>query len=86
VTRALAYVDKIPGAISGAGGHDQTFAVARALVRGFELPSGVALEILRSYNARCEPPWGEHELTHKLASAERSRLQSGYLLNGRTRT
>jgi hypothetical protein len=31
--RARHYVTKIPGAVSGTGGHSQTFAVACALVR-----------------------------------------------------
>lgn len=86
VKRAIAYVDRIGGAISGSGGHDQTYSVALALVRGFELPAAVALDILRSYNSRCKPPWNEQHLTHKIASAERSAVASGYLLNGRTRT
>ena len=37
IDRALAYVAKMPAAISGRGGHAATFAVAKALVHGFAL-------------------------------------------------
>ena len=78
--RALAYVERIDPAIAGQGGHDQTFRVAVALVRGFELPRAVARHILAWYGARCLPPWSEREIDHKLASAERARVEPGYLL------
>lgn len=70
--RARHYVDKIPGAVSGAGGHAQTFSAAVAVVNGFALPEAQALEILREYNGRCEPPWSEADLLHKVRSAARS--------------
>ncbi len=69
VARARAYVDKIPGAVSGAGGHARTFAVARALITGFCLSESDALRLLVEYNARCSPPWSENELGHKIRSA-----------------
>ena len=39
IDRARAYVAAIPGAVSGAGGHDQTFSVVCSLVR-FGLQNG----------------------------------------------
>jgi hypothetical protein len=66
--RARAYVAKIPGAISGASGHDQTFAVACALVK-FGLSPTDAWHLLLKYNGRCVPPWTERELQHKLKDA-----------------
>jgi hypothetical protein len=66
---ARAYVAAIPGAVSGAGGHSQTFAVACALVHGFALPEYEAVMLLREFNARCQPPWSEAELQHKIQSA-----------------
>jgi hypothetical protein len=79
--RARAYVAKIPPAVSGQGGHNQTFDVAQILVRGFSLPREDAWALLQEYNARCQPPWSEHELTHKLDSAiAESKLPQGYLL------
>lgn len=75
--RAQKYVSKMDAAISGSGGHDATFAVAKALVDGFALSKEEALSILREYNARCSPPWKENELIHKVNSVKDA---SGYLL------
>ncbi len=82
--RAERYVSKMDAAISGSRGHDVTFSVASVLVNGFSLGSDDALAILRDYNSRCQPPWSEAELAHKLRSAEcfPSALGTGYLLNG----
>ena len=69
--RAAAYVARIPAAVSGEGGHDQTFAVACSLAHGFALPPADALPILLGCGARCQPPWSKEELRHKLADAEK---------------
>lgn len=81
--RAKAYLASIPGAVSGQGGHDQTWAAAQALVRGFDLSEQDALDLLvTDYNHRCDPQWSQRELRHKVAdAAERSQLARGYLLN-----
>ena len=80
--RARKYVEKMPPAISGNGGHDALFAVACVLIHGFDLPEPEAWLILCEYNARCQPPWSDRELRHKLRSAgqltRRSRPR-GYL-------
>jgi hypothetical protein len=79
--RARAYVAKMPAAVSGSGGHNRTFEVAQVLVRGFSLSRDDAWAVLCDYNARCEPPWDERDLAHKLESAMAdSRLPQGYLL------
>ena len=80
VERARAYVSKMPAAISGQGGHEATFRVAIALVKGFSLDTGTALDLLREYNARCEPPWSEKELLHKIESAVAGIPPDGYIL------
>jgi hypothetical protein len=68
--RAEAYIDTMQGAVSGQGGHDKTYAVAVALVHGFGLELEVAYDIMaRRYNPRCDPPWSEKELWHKLRDA-----------------
>lgn len=69
-------------AIAGSNGHDTTFRVACVLVEGFSLSSGDALEIMREYNSRCDPPWSDHELEHKVRSAEGKVSNPGYLLQG----
>jgi hypothetical protein len=67
---ARAYLDKLPPAISGAGGHAATFAAACWTVR-FGLSDADALALLAGYNRRCQPPWTEKELAHKLRDARR---------------
>ena len=68
--RTRAYVEKIPGAVSGAHGHDQTFAVACKLVE-FGLLPDEAWTLLCEYNLRCVPVWSESQLRHKLKDAFR---------------
>ena len=70
--RAIAYLDRMPPAISGSGGHAATYAAATALVHGFGIAPPRALAVLRDhYNHRCDPPWSEAELSHKVNDAER---------------
>jgi hypothetical protein len=80
VRRARSCVVKMPIAIAGQDGHGATFDVALAAVRGFVVPRAEALDILREYSARCQPPWSEHELAHKVDDAMRGKLPWGYLL------
>lgn len=67
--RYLAYLDKLPPAISRSGGHDATFQAACEGFR-FGLSAAEVGEGLRAYNMRCQPPWAEKELDHKVADAE----------------
>jgi len=70
--RARRYVEKMPAAVAGSGGHDATFHVACVLVQGFALAPHQALPLFAEYNQRCDPPWSEKELMHKLSGAERA--------------
>jgi Bifunctional DNA primase/polymerase, N-terminal len=82
--RALAYLDKLPPAISGNGGHAATYTAATVLVHGFEIEPERALDMLvQHYNPRCEPPWTEKELRHKVTSAAKKPHSQplGWLLN-----
>ncbi|QDU39692.1 hypothetical protein Mal4_40380 [Maioricimonas rarisocia] len=82
--RALAYLDRLPPAISGQGGHAATYAAATVLVHGFELDPEQALGILLDhYNPRCDPPWSGKELRHKVEdAAKKSHNQPrGWLLH-----
>ena len=67
--RARKYVEKMPAAVSGENGHGRTYHVACVLIKGFELPTSQAMEILKEYNATCDPPWTDHELQHTIDSA-----------------
>jgi hypothetical protein len=69
VRRGEAYAANTPGAISGSGGHNQTYALATALVHGLCLSPADARDILAEYNVRCEPPWSDRELDHKIEEA-----------------
>jgi hypothetical protein len=82
VSRARQYIGKIPGAVSGSGGHDATFHVVCVLVLGFGLPVDDAFSILAEWNETCAPPWNERDLRHKLADAAKQPGERGYLLHG----
>jgi hypothetical protein len=69
--RIAKYLAAVPPAISGAGGHNQTFYVACSLYNGWNLSEDQTLAWLKIYNQRCKPKWNEKELAHKAASAAR---------------
>lgn len=69
IDRARAWLRNTPGAVAGQGGHNATFAVATALIHGFELSHGDAETLLHEYNAKCMPPWKPNELAHKVNQA-----------------
>lgn len=77
--RARRYVDTMPAAVSGQGGHGQTFHVACVVANGFDLRYEQAWPILVDYSQRCEPPWSDHELRHKLNGAYEAGGKKGYL-------
>jgi putative DNA primase/helicase len=67
--RARRYIGKMSPAISGQGGHKQTFAVACRLVIDFGLSVDEALPLIEEWNATCQPPWEQRDLIHKLQDA-----------------
>jgi hypothetical protein len=70
VKQAVAHIARMDGAVSGQGGHVQTFRVARVLAWGFGLDADATFAILRDhFNPRCSPPWSERELRHKSEDA-----------------
>jgi len=71
VERAHRYLMALPPAIAGQHGDLHTFRVCCRLVRGFAMPDADALSLLAEWNARCEPPWSERELTEKVRRARR---------------
>jgi hypothetical protein len=60
--RAAAYVAKVPPAISGQHGNDHAYKLAATLVRGFALSVDESFDLLRPWNATCQPPWSDREL------------------------
>jgi len=71
VERARRYLAAVPPAVAGRHGDAQTFRVCCRLARGFALDTGIALQAIVDWNARCEPPWSERELIAKLDHAKR---------------
>jgi hypothetical protein len=69
VQQARAYLAGVPPAIQGEGGDMHTYCVAALLVVDFGLSVEEALPVLLEWNARCEPPWTDGELIHKLEAA-----------------
>lgn len=86
IESARRYIAKEDAAVSGSGGHNQTFHVACILVNGFGLSIQDARPLLQEYNLRCQPQWSERELEHKLKSAEQTQDPKGrgYLKRART--
>jgi hypothetical protein len=81
--RARRWIGKMPAAVSGQGGHPATFRVACVLMQGFAMTKEQALPLLQEYNLRCQPPWSERELLHKLDGAEKApglKRQDGHIL------
>jgi hypothetical protein len=71
IDRAVAYLARVPAAISGKGGHNQTMSAARAVVYGFDLGAETGYQLLRDhYSPRCQPPWTEKDLRHKCTEAD----------------
>jgi hypothetical protein len=75
------WLDAIPGAISGSGGHNQTFRVACQLFNGWALSESETVRWLERYNERCRPPWSSAELKHKASHAAKAKHSKprGYL-------
>ena len=67
--RVRRHLKATPPAIQGEGGDNHTYQVCCGLVRGFDLTDADALELLREWNQRCEPPWSEAELAEKIKGA-----------------
>jgi len=71
--RVSRYLERTPPAISGQAGHNHTFGVLCRLLEVFpelrERGEDGLLTLLTTWNGRCEPPWTEAELRHKLRDA-----------------
>ena len=79
IDRARQYLGTIDPAVSGQHGHDATYRAACVLVVDFDLSIDDARPLLQEFNARCQPPWDEDDLEHKLLSADKSSGERGRL-------
>lgn len=76
IERCRRYVAKMPPAIAGQNGHNQCFAVACTCFRfGLDLPE--ARQVMDEFSSRCQPPWSDREIDHKIKSASAKVLASG---------
>lgn len=82
--RICMYMSRIPPAVAGQHGHDQTFAAACALYNGFALDEDQLWEFMSLYNSRCVPPWEEKDLRHKVEEAIKAQHTKprGHLIGG----
>ena len=71
VARARAFLRQVDPAIAGQQGDLRTFRVCCRIVRGFDLSDEEAMSALSEWNARCAPPWSEHQLSQKVTNARR---------------
>jgi P4 family phage/plasmid primase-like protien len=79
--RVIAYLAKIEPAVSGEKGHNKTFGAACRVGPGFDLTEEEAFRLINThYNQRCQPPWSEKELRHKIEDAYKKAKTRGRLL------
>ena len=64
---AKSFLDTQPGAVSGEGGHNRTFAVALSLVQEHALPADVATNLMLNWNDKCKERWSTPELVRKVS-------------------
>jgi predicted P-loop ATPase len=71
--------------VAGNAGHTSTFNATAHVMVGFDLnESDTYAVIAEHFNPRCDPPWSERELRHKIASvAKQCQRERGYLLTAR---
>jgi hypothetical protein len=84
IERARAYLATMDPAIEGQGGHNMLYKAACAMVIDFDLDPETAFGLLAfNYNPRCQPPWSEKELRHKVEDANKKPGPRGRLRNAR---
>lgn len=80
--RARSYIARMDAAVSGQKGHQATWDVALVLCKGFGLTEDRAYALLCEFNTRCQPPWSERQLRHKIKGAlAAEKVPAGFLLN-----
>jgi hypothetical protein len=72
IRRAMRYIDKVEPAVAGQGGHNSLFRAVCKLLKpepeGFGLKESEAWAIIASFNARCQPPFSDRDIEHKVSS------------------
>lgn len=82
--RARLYAETLDPAISGNGGHNRAFYAACKIGPGFNLTVEQTLAVLAPWNQRCDPPWSDAELLHKVEDAfKENGHRLGFLLDAK---
>lgn len=80
IERAKAYLDECDSAISGQAGHSTTFRVVCAVGPGFDLDPDDCFRLIKEhYSPRCDPPWSDKEIEHKVEQAYTKEKRRGWL-------
>jgi hypothetical protein len=81
IRRAEKYLETMGPSVSGSGGHNACYRAACKMVIGFDLDTESAFNLLATvYNPRCQPPWSEKELRHKVDQANKETCERGGML------
>ena len=75
IARARAKLHTLPIAVEGQNGSKRCFHAACVLVVDFGLSVQQAFPLLKEYSTRCQPPWSDQELLHKLEDAAKKALE-----------
>lgn len=84
LARAEQYLDAVPPSIQGQNGSARLYWAVSVLLWGFGLDETVTKRtILDRFNPRCDPPWSEKEVDHKIedANANPPKKPVGWLLD-----
>jgi len=86
--RITAYLDKCDPAVAGQNGHDTLFRVLCSVIGGFDLSPERAWEAALYYSQKCDPPWSDKELRHKVDDALKATSSEprGHLLENQNDT
>lgn len=68
-TRAAAYAKTMAPSIAGERGHDKLFSFVCKMINGFCLTREELDPLLDEFNSRCDPPWSDKDLEHKISEA-----------------
>ena len=70
--RAMLYLEKVPGAVSGENGSGVTYGVCCKLCELFpDLDEDEIFGAMSQWNQRCTPPWSETDLRRKISEAKK---------------
>jgi hypothetical protein len=73
IEQARAYLAKMDASIEGDNGSDRLIKAASVLVNDFGLTDGEAFDLLMTeFNPRCQPPWSDAEIRHKIEDAHKN--------------